>query len=129
MSDKKTAESTPEEKLEQLTALLTKERAERSAEVESFTAIVESIQVELAAKTAELESFTHNTGSIDLRPLKPQVAEQAPAKTFKVGKDEYRFTIPAFKWNGETVKSIDALNDKELLSDLVSIGAGVIERV
>ena len=52
-----------------------------------------------------------------------------PKQEFKIGKDTYKFVLPQFRHGGQLVTAIDALNDKDLLADLVKKGSGVIKQV
>lgn len=65
-----------------------------------------------------------------------------PTETFKVGKQEFRFKLKAFQltrrkgmpdglipYTGKTITAVDALQDSDILKELVRIKSNVIEEV
>ena len=51
-----------------------------------------------------------------------------PEESFTVEKVEYIFTIPQFRYQGEVVTAKSALQNKELLAELVNMEFGGIKR-
>lgn len=61
--------------------------------------------------------------------VEPVKTPTTPTAKFEVEDKTYVFTVPHFNFKGKVITSEAALGQPELLKELVSIGAGVIERV
>jgi len=85
-----------------------------------------AVNEDLQAKVEELEMQLAASGKT-AAPL-PAKKAQLPTDSFKVGKENYVFTAPAFNLNGKKILATEALLDKDLLAELVEMGSGVIKR-
>jgi len=83
----------------------------------------------LQEKLEELEQQLEATAKAG-KPIAPvpQPKPQIPTKSFKVEKEEYLFTVPAFHLDGKRVLASEALTNPDLLKHLVEIGFGGIKR-
>lgn len=88
-------------------------------------AALEAAVEELTAENAELKAKSGSKGSVTSQT---KVIE-TPATPFTVDKVDYRFTVPSFSHEGETITATEALKDKTLLAELVKGGYGVIEKI
>lgn len=77
----------------------------------------------LAEANAKISSLSIPTSA------DPAVVEKKELPLVKVGKETYRFTAAKFSVEGETYTAEQASANKELLTKLVEMGAGVIEKV
>ena len=50
-------------------------------------------------------------------------------KPVKIGKDLYRFAIPAVKYKGKRITAQDVADDKELAAELIAQGSGMLVKV
>jgi hypothetical protein len=110
------------EEVEKIKAELATEKAKNTA----LEAANDRLEAEKASLTAQLDAAKATKGSSVKSATIPLTMPQTP---FTVDKAEYRFTVPSFSHNGETITATDALKDKTLLAELVKGGYGVIEKV
>lgn len=93
---------------------------------------LEALEADSLAKDEKIKELETKLDAIEAaQPAKEEKkpAPKLPEKTFKVGKDEYRFTAAAFRTEKGKVTAEEALEDKDLLKSLVETKAGVIEKV
>lgn len=84
-------------------------------------------QQELLEKyEAQLAKFSEQS-SMTVGAKKKQSKPKPPTKTFQVGGKSYRFRVVQFRINGEVVKAVEALDDKELLKNLVETRSTLVE--
>lgn len=79
-------------------------------------------QREKASKDKVSKEATESSVSVDA-PVEKKVI---PTDTFEADGVEYRFVCAEFILNGKTVKAVDAIEDEDILAQLVEMKAGVI---
>lgn len=83
------------------------------------------LQKENKALADKLASATQKT---DTKPAeKPKLV--LPDKTFKVEGKAYRFRLKKFIFKGEELTAVDALQDDDILAELVAMNSGAIAEV
>lgn len=63
------------------------------------------------------------------KPKSAQAKIKPPEQTFKVGDEEFRFRVGAFKSEGTTYTAEDALQNQTLLEKLVKKRSGLIKQI
>ena len=109
-----------DESTQSLTAEL---KAGNAAEIEKLTAELKAENAdEIEALKAEIDSLKSNA-SIKER--------KTPGSFTAKNKKEYKFVDGVLKFNhkGNIIQTVDALEDKALMEELIGLGAGIIEEV
>jgi hypothetical protein len=93
---------------------------------------LEALEADSLAKDEKIKELETKLNAIEaVQPVREEKkpAPKLPEKTFKVGKDEFRFKAAAFRTEKGKITAEEALKDKDLLKNLVESKAGIIEKV
>lgn len=93
--------------------------AELTAKVEALEAIVVDKDAEISELSAKVENMS--------KPVAAPSKGGSNLPEFTFDKKKYRFTAARFKLDGVVYTAADAVKDKDVLTKLVTIGAGVIK--
>jgi hypothetical protein len=110
------------EQLQQENAELTGKLQDAETELE----MTKEVNAELTAKVEELSAKV----SLGAAAEQAQAEEKPvlPTETFEVDGAKYKFTTPVFVFDGKKVLASQAINDADILSQLVAKGSGVVTK-
>ena len=105
---------------------------EQTAQKEAPEAVSQEEFAELKELVKEQSArIKYLEGKLAAKPEKKEAAKpQTPAETFSVGKEKFKFTVPAIILPGRgTVKTADLLKEPAVLEELVLKKSGAINKV
>lgn len=80
----------------------------------------------IEALRKENAKLAEQVGAVSTGTKKRKEKPKPPTKTFTVSGTKYRFQVVQFRYDRQVVKAVDALEDKELLKELVANNSRVI---
>jgi DNA repair exonuclease SbcCD ATPase subunit len=106
--------------LEEKTENLSKENNDLVAVNESLNAQVEALSKKIEKK---------KTVADVIKEVKEKSTPKLPTEPFEVGGEKYRFISRVFMYKGQRIVAADAMNNQDILEDLVAAKVGAIVKV
>lgn len=97
-----------------------------SARLEALEEIMAKQEETIESLKAENAKLSEQVGAATSPKAKSKPKPKPPEKTFTVSGTKYRFLAVQFRHQGQIVKAVDALEDKEILKYLAENNSRVI---